>query len=168
MSIRDDLPSIYAYTRWADNHMLEAVHKLSVEQYNQPPAPGWTSVQATLYHLAGAITIWVRRLSGELVTQWPAEDEYRTLADAEQKLRAGHDAFDRMVAALTPEQLSSIWTYRTLKGQEVRAPIWAYYRHVANHGTYHRGQVASKLKLMGVEPPVTDFVFWAVEQTPQG
>jgi hypothetical protein len=36
-----------------------------------------------------------------------------------------------------------------------------------NHSTYHRGQVASKLKRLGAEQPATDFVFWAVEQTPQ-
>jgi uncharacterized damage-inducible protein DinB len=40
-------------------------------------------------------------------------------------------------------------------------------RHVVNHSTYHRGQVASKLKRFGVEQPMTDFVLWALEQVPQ-
>jgi uncharacterized damage-inducible protein DinB len=40
-------------------------------------------------------------------------------------------------------------------------------RHVVNHSTYHRGQVASKLKRFGVEQPLTDFVFWVMEQAPQ-
>ena len=40
-------------------------------------------------------------------------------------------------------------------------------RHLVNHSTYHRGQVAAKLKRLGVEPPATDLVFWAIEQTPQ-
>jgi uncharacterized damage-inducible protein DinB len=39
-------------------------------------------------------------------------------------------------------------------------------RHVVNHPTYHRGQVASKLKRLGVEQPATDFLFWALEQMP--
>jgi uncharacterized damage-inducible protein DinB len=46
-------------------------------------------------------------------------------------------------------------------------PPWAVLRHVVNHSTYHRGQVASKLKRLGVEQPMTDFVFWAIEQAPQ-
>jgi uncharacterized damage-inducible protein DinB len=33
--------------------------------------------------------------------------------------------------------------------------------------TYHRGQVASKLKRLGVEQPATDFVDWAFEQIRQ-
>ena len=37
-------------------------------------------------------------------------------------------------------------------------------RHIVNHSTYHRGQVASKLKRFGIEQPNTDFFFWAIEQ----
>jgi uncharacterized damage-inducible protein DinB len=39
-------------------------------------------------------------------------------------------------------------------------------RHAVNHATYCRGQVASKLKRLGVEQPATDFLFWALEQMP--
>jgi uncharacterized damage-inducible protein DinB len=40
-------------------------------------------------------------------------------------------------------------------------------RYIVNHSTYHRGQVASKLKRLEVEQPPTDFVDWAFEQVPQ-
>jgi uncharacterized damage-inducible protein DinB len=40
-------------------------------------------------------------------------------------------------------------------------------RHIVNHATYHRGQVASKLKRFGIEPPNTDFFWWVIEQIPQ-
>ena len=33
--------------------------------------------------------------------------------------------------------------------------------HVVNHATYHRGQVASKLRLLGLAPPITDLAAWA-------
>jgi uncharacterized damage-inducible protein DinB len=46
-------------------------------------------------------------------------------------------------------------------------PPWVVLRHIVNHSTYHRGQVASKLKRLGIEQPATDFVFWAFEQIPQ-
>ncbi|MEO7368941.1 MAG: DinB family protein [Gemmatimonadaceae bacterium] len=31
--------------------------------------------------------------------------------------------------------------------------------HVVNHGTYHRGQLSSMIRQLGVAPPLTDFVF---------
>jgi uncharacterized damage-inducible protein DinB len=36
--------------------------------------------------------------------------------------------------------------------------------HLVNHATYHRGQVAAKLKRKGVEQPPSDFVYFAFEQ----
>jgi len=36
-----------------------------------------------------------------------------------------------------------------------------------NHTTYHRGQVAAKLKRFGIQQAETDLVFWAMELVPQ-
>ena len=52
-------------------------------------------------------------------------------------------------------------------GRTFTLPRWAILRHIVNHSTYHRGQVASKLKRFGIEPPNTDFFFWVIEQIPQ-
>ena len=40
-------------------------------------------------------------------------------------------------------------------------------RHIVNHTTYHRGQVASKLNRFGIQQAETDFVYWVFEQIPQ-
>jgi uncharacterized damage-inducible protein DinB len=165
--IHDDLASLYAYNRWADGRMVEALRRLSDGQYTREPAPGWTSVRATVVHIAGATSLWARRLDGETVTARRSEADVPTLDDAERFLREGHDAFDRIVAGLTPERLASVWTYRNFEGKGASVPVWAVLRHVVNHATYHRGQVAAKLRLLGFDPPVTDLVFWAIGQTPQ-
>jgi uncharacterized damage-inducible protein DinB len=167
-AIHDDLASLYAYIRWADDRMVGALRTLTPEQYVREPAPGWTSVRATVVHMAGAVMIWASRLDGETLTTRPTEADVPTVDDAEALLRAGHDAFDRIRAGLTPERLGAVWSYRNFQGQLASLPLWAVLRHVANHATYHRGQVASKLRLVGAEPPVTDLLYWAIEQTPQG
>jgi uncharacterized damage-inducible protein DinB len=167
MPIQDDLPSLYAYTRWADGRMFEAVRKLSPEQYVQEPAPGWDPIRSSLIHIGWAMDIWSRRLNGEASTTRVTEADYPTLDDVERYFRQGHDAFDRHIAALTPDRLASLWSYHDLKGVRHSSPLWTVYRHVANHATYHRGQVASKLKRFGVEPPFTDLSIWAREQVAQ-
>jgi uncharacterized damage-inducible protein DinB len=165
--IHDDLASLYAYNRWADGRMVETLRRLSAEQFAKEPAPGWTSVRATVVHLADAPLIWSRRLAGEDVTTRRTEADLPNLDDAVKLLQEGHDTFDRFVADFTLERLASALSYRNFKREAVSLPIWAVLRHVANHATYHRGQVASKLRLLGFDPPMTDLLLWAVEQTPQ-
>jgi uncharacterized damage-inducible protein DinB len=169
MAIHDDLPSLYAYNRWADSKMFEEVRKLSPEQYAAEPAPGWASVRSTVIHMGAVLKIWANRLGADIpsLTAAPTESEVPTVDAAEQLFQDGYKAFDSLLAAVTPERLASIETYRNLKGEAYLVPVWAVYRHVVNHATYHRGQVAAKLKRLGVEPPKTDLVFWALELTPQ-
>jgi uncharacterized damage-inducible protein DinB len=52
-------------------------------------------------------------------------------------------------------------------GSTFTLPRWAMLRHIVNHSTYHRGQVASKLKRFGIEQQISDFFFWVIEQIPQ-
>ncbi len=163
--MRDDFASLFAYNRWADDRVLAACRGLSPEQYTRELPGGMASLRSTLVHLAGATRAWTRRLEGETATRLPTDDEVPTFDSAATLLAEAHAVFDRLLPALTPERLASIFTYRNLKNEEKRLPLWAVLRHVVNHGSYHRGQVAVKLKRLGVEPPQTDFVFWAIEQT---
>jgi uncharacterized damage-inducible protein DinB len=87
------------------------------------------------------------------------------LDDVEALLAQGHDAFDRLLAALAPEQLATIWSYRNFENQELSLPLWAVLRHVVNHATYHRGQIAAKFGRLGATPARTDLVVWAIEHT---
>jgi uncharacterized damage-inducible protein DinB len=163
--MRDDLASLHAFNRWANDRVLDAVRKLTPDQYVQEPVPGWTSVRATLVHVADATDIWARRLQGENPAARATEADVPTVEDAARLLAKGHDAFDRLVATLTPEQLELVWSYCNFEGKDLRLPLWAVYRHVVNHASYHRGQIASKLGRLGVTPPSTDLVVWAIEQT---
>jgi uncharacterized damage-inducible protein DinB len=163
--MQDDLKSLFAYNRWANERVLEACRALGPGQYEREPAPGWTSVRATLVHLADATWIWARRIEGQAVNARATEAEVPTLDDVATLLTRGHDAFDRLVATLSPDRLASVWSYRNFEGQELSLPIWAVLRHVVNHATYHRGQIASKLGRLGATPAKTDLVLWAIEQT---
>jgi uncharacterized damage-inducible protein DinB len=168
MTPDDNLASMFAYTRWADSLMLKAVSQLSPEQFVQEPSPGWASVRSTIVHMGVVMQVWGRSLRGEDPSSArPNEADYQTLQACTTLLHEGHDLFDSLVANLTTEHLNSIWETKDPRGTLRRVPYWAAYRQVINHGTYHRGQVASKLKRLGVDPPFTDLVLWAIEQTPQ-
>jgi uncharacterized damage-inducible protein DinB len=164
--MNDDFVSLFAYNRWADRRVLDACRKLTAEQYAADPAPGWSSVRSSLVHIAVATEGWARGLSGESVESVPTEADLPTVDDAERLLDQAQRLLDALLPTLTPERLATPQTLRS-RGRTAILPPWAVLRHVVNHATYRRGQVASKLKRLGVEPPATDFIFWVFEQIPQ-
>ncbi len=160
----DDLATLYAYNRWAEARMLDACRLVPPERYGDEPAPGWSSVRASVAHIAGATDLWTRRFQGQPADTFIPESELATPDAVARFSAATHDTLDRLIAGLSPDQIAGPFTYRNIKGQTCTVPFWAALRHVVNHATYHRGQVASKLKRLGVEPPITDFVYWVIEQ----
>jgi uncharacterized damage-inducible protein DinB len=164
--MNDDFVSLFAYNRWADRRVLEACRKLTVEQYAAEPVPGWSSVRSSIVHIAVVTEGWLSGLEGESDRDTLTEVDLPTVDAAERLLERANQIFDQLVPKLTPEWLATRRTMRR-RSQSAVLPPWVVLRHVVNHSTYHRGQVASKLKRMGVEQPATDFVFWAFEQVPQ-
>jgi uncharacterized damage-inducible protein DinB len=164
--MNDDIPSLYAYNRWADRKIVDACRTLSPEQYAAEPVPGWSSVRSTLTHIAIVTDGWLCGCAGENVTSFPTEADLPTVDDAEQLLDRAYEHFERLCPSLTSVNLANLQTFRGA-GRSVTLPPWMVLRHIVNHATYHRGQIASKLKRLGVEPPMTDLIFWAVEQIPQ-
>lgn len=164
--MQDDLVDLFAYDRWANRKILDACRKLSAEQYDAEPVPGWSSVRSTVCHIALATEFNLRTLAGIGDEPLPIEAELATVDDAERLLERAYRRFDAMHPTLTPEQLNTPLTLAAA-GRTFTLPRWALLRHIVNHSTYHRGQLASKLKRFGIEPPNTDFFFWTIEQVPQ-
>lgn len=157
----DDYASLFDYHRWADQRLLEAVRRLTREQYTDKPAPDCRSILGTLVHMADTTLIWTKRVMGETVSGRTAEGDVPTLEDAAQFLGRSHDALADLVATLMPEALAADLAFIDLRGQARSLPLWVVLRHVPNHSSYHRGQITSRLMEFGVEPPLLDLAVWA-------
>jgi uncharacterized damage-inducible protein DinB len=164
--MNDDLVSLFTFNRWANRRVLDACRQLTQEQYTAEPVPGWSSVRSTVYHIAIVTEGWLRGLANDPDESVLTEPEVPTIDDAERLLERAYRRFDELLPTFTPERLTTLVTLRR-RGRTITLPPWAVVKHIVNHSTYHRGQVASKLKRFGIEQPATDFVFWVMEQVPQ-
>src|SRR5262249_61199254 len=109
---------------------------------------------------------WLRGLSNEPTDTIPSEADLATPDDAEQLLNRAYQRFNDLLPTLTPEKLATPVTLRR-RNRTATLPPWVVLRHIVNHTTYHRGQIASKLKRFGVQQAETDLVYFALEQVPQ-
>ncbi|HYT94597.1 MAG TPA: DinB family protein [Gemmataceae bacterium] len=164
--MHDDFAALFTFNRWANAKMLDACRKLTPEQYAAEPVPGWGSIRSTVYHIAVVTDGWLRTLANDPDQSFPTEAETPTIEDAARILERAYRTLDALLPTLTPEVLARSRTF-SRRGRTAVLPPWVVLRHVVNHTTYHRGQVASKLKRFGIQQPETDLVYWALEQVPQ-
>jgi uncharacterized damage-inducible protein DinB len=164
--MQDDLVALFAFNKWANAKMLDTCRQLTQQQYTAEPVPGWSSVRFTVWHIAIVTDGWLKGLANDPDDRFPTEAELPTVEDAARLLERAYRRFDDLRPSLTPEWLNTLLTYRR-RGRAATLPPWVVLRHIVNHTTYHRGQVASKLKRFGIQQPETDLVYWAFEQVPQ-
>ena len=123
-------------------------------------------MRSTIFHIALATEINLRTLADGPDDRLPAEADLATVDDVAQLLERAYRRFEELRPTLTPERLNTVLTLHAI-GRTFTLPRWAILRHIVNHSSYHRGQVASKLKRFGIEQSITDFFWWMIEQVPQ-
>jgi uncharacterized damage-inducible protein DinB len=155
---REEARELFAYGSWATTAFLRVAERLTEEQLTTRVAGSFPSVLATLAHLVGAEWIWLRRWRGDSPAAPPAWATEPSLADLEARLREVEAERAEFVDRMADADLAKPVAYRTLAGKESTDPLGLLIRHVVNHSTYHRGQLAAQLRGLGQTPPGTDLV----------
>jgi uncharacterized damage-inducible protein DinB len=151
-----EMGALYDFNDWANRRVLESCAALTTGQFTQDLKSSFPSVRDTLAHILGAEWIWLERWNGRSPSSLPTDAVYPDLA----ALRARWDVFGAelldFVSEVTASELEKTIEYRSFKGKTLSYPFGAMLQHVVNHGSYHRGQVASMLRQLGAVPLSTD------------
>lgn len=151
-----EIRDLYEYNRWANHRMLDAAATLTAEQLTRDIQSSFPSVQATLAHVLGVEWLWLHRWGGVSPMGLPAEWDLSTFDALRRQWQAVEAEQTAFLAQLTDARLSADVAYRNVAGEAFSAPLWQLLRHVANHSTYHRGQVATLFRQLGIGVPATD------------
>lgn len=106
-------------------------------------------------HTMNAHHIWNSRIS--LVTPrfgvWEMHDfhELKNIDDVN---------FQQSKTMLKSVDLDKVIEYRTSTGDKFRNQVLHICFHIINHSTYHRGQIASEFRNQGLDPLVSDYIFY--------
>jgi uncharacterized damage-inducible protein DinB len=64
----NDLLALLAYSRWANEKIVEALSSLDAEMYTKDLGSSFPSLRDTLVHLYGADRTWLARVQGKPYT----------------------------------------------------------------------------------------------------
>ncbi len=149
---------LFAYNYWARDRQLESCATLTHEQFLRPLGSSFSSVRDTLVHLMGVEWAWLERWHGRTPHALPAEDDFPTLASIVERWKAIEPLMREYLAGLKDEILVQSFTYTNFRGQTWAYPLWRSLLHVVNHQTYHRGQVTTLLRQLGIRPEPVDLL----------
>jgi uncharacterized damage-inducible protein DinB len=114
--------------------------------------------------MLGAEWLWLQRWKGVSPSRLLDESEFGDLLILRDRWTLIEQHRADWFANLRDDALAGPVTYRNTEGREFTEPLWELVQHVANHATYHRGQVAIMLRMLGAAPIATDLLLWDRER----
>lgn len=161
---KSDAARLFDYTVWANHKIMRVVATLPVDDYKRDLKSSHGGVRGTLVHTMSAEWVWLERWKGVSPTQMFDEGEFPDIVALRDRWAVIEEHRASWLASLKPEAMGEAIAYRGLTGQEFAGPLWQLVQHVANHSTYHRGQIVALLRQLGAKAVGTDLVAWYREQ----
>ncbi|WP_422008334.1 DinB family protein [Roseivirga pacifica] len=138
---------LFAYNTWANDRFAEVIGQMKVPD---------TEILRLFSHIANAQVIWLERLQNQqnTVGVW---DEYN-VEKAIGMVKESSLALEAFVDSA--EAFDNTVVYKNSRGHQFETAAGDILTHVANHGTHHRGQIATLLRKKEITPPASDFIFF--------
>jgi uncharacterized damage-inducible protein DinB len=139
---------LYTYNEWANRRVLREIIRQNVSD---------EKVLSLFSHQMSANYLWLHRIKGidpppyELWKTYPTEQLNAMVVEVSALWLSfinETDNFDRVLK------------YKNYVGDYYENNVEHIMMHLVNHGTYHRGQIALRMRQCGHEPINTDFITW--------
>lgn len=142
--MKEHFERMLAYNQWANSRVLDSL----AEQ--RAPA----EIMDLFCHILRAELIWAARAAGDTFDG----GAFGGVPEPEMRewIRYSESAWGHIIGSKAPylERVS----YTMLDGTAAETGLHDILTHVFSHGTYHRGQVASKMRQAGLQPVATDYI----------
>lgn len=148
---------LHAYNAWATNRMFETLAHVPEQQYKENRNASFGGLHGTLAHLVGAEKLWLARWIGRTEPMLNTAEVPSLVGLKALWETVGYETA-KFIGGMTDKRLQETFVMKTTSGREFTHIYWQAIQHVVNHSTYHRGQLVTLLRQIGITPPQTDLI----------
>ncbi|EHQ07440.1 DinB family protein [Leptonema illini] len=161
---------LHQFGRWARNRLLEAIPAVDRDDPFTRPVADLGTIRAKFVHIMSAELVWIDRIGFDA----PSRSATGMLSEEDVPDRSALKArwveidgrYDRLFAAVSEggergsnaPALDRLIDYKSLGGAPFQSTLREMLMHVALHGMYHRGQIATILSRLGGPTVSTDLI----------
>lgn len=150
------------YNIWANKKIADILLGLTPDQLDMPIESSFNTIRKTAYHSWGAEDVWWQRI--QLIENWRyvGNDLDTPIEEAIEKWQKVSDDLKMFIEKQYDDAaLEHVFQYYDSEKVPHKQPVSQTLMHVFNHATYHRGQLITMLRQVGVTKlPSTDYMIW--------
>jgi uncharacterized damage-inducible protein DinB len=139
------------YEAWCNRGAIDAATALTQEQLYQPFPFGFKTIHRTLFHTLGVMGYWTGFIGPVIVDKW--RWDYDTQVPIEKLGQMNDEISANFMRAIDASHAAGLL-------DQDRRIVQVF--HLVTHGTHHRTQFISMLRMLGKDPPFEagDFAGW--------
>ncbi len=159
-----EVRELFTFNAWANRRIFDGVVELAESDYLRDLKSSHGGIHGTLCHIVWAEQLWLHRWLGRPNPAVAQGRDLASLADVRTRWEAVDAERGKLLLDLTEAKLADTITIKPTMGGEYRHTFRETFQHVVDHSSYHRGQVVTLLRQLGVRPPSTGLILFYREQ----
>jgi uncharacterized damage-inducible protein DinB len=161
MSLQKLINNYASFNLWANTKICDWLLSIEEDLLTKQVPSSFNNMNSSIQHICGVQKFWSEFISNKDVSNFDWSESESTAQGNLLKLKAQSIDMEKLFLTFTEEEL--------LEELELKMP-WAknklsryeYMIHAINHSTYHRGQVVTMARVLGISEniPSTDYNFF--------
>ncbi len=147
--LKDHFIHLFKYNDWATKEAADSMSGFENKDER---------LRELLSHIVSAQKIWLNRILELDINTYPWEKH--TVQECISRSTIITSEWINLLESLKDSDLEKRIDYKNTKGEKFSNTFKDIVTHVINHSTYHRAQIAQKVKALGGKPAVTDYIFY--------
>ncbi|MCS3870037.1 putative damage-inducible protein DinB [Chryseobacterium ginsenosidimutans] len=144
--MKDKMVDLFEYTYHFNKEMIKVISE-NLEKVNEKTI-------SLINHTLNAQQVWNSRVLGEKSFEVWQINPFENLNEI------NHQNFQKSIEIIENSDLDQRIEYQNSRGTKFENSVFEMLFQAINHSTYHRGQINSLLKQNGIDPVLTDYIFY--------